>query len=157
MDNNSDLNELIDELKENFVKLVEKTEKEVAIDEFEIDTEALRTPKIHQKYSVMLSQESVKLVKLGQIQKKIYMERWKYYNGKQTDKYYAKHGHVNDKILKSDIDKYMNADARLACANELLEIQKQTVNYLERTIREISNRGFHIKAFIDWRRFESGV
>jgi hypothetical protein len=31
------------------------------------------------------------------------------------------------------------------------------VNYLERTVKDISNRGFHIKSVIDYRRFEAGA
>lgn len=154
---NQDLINFIDQAQDKFVEIVEKAEKDVDIDEFNIDGEALRSPKLHQKYSVLLANESVSLIKYQQLQKRVYMERWKYYNGKQTDAYYVKHGIVNDKILKGDIEKYMNSDKRLGAANELLEVQKQTVNYLERTVKDISNRGFHIKSVIEWRRFEAGV
>lgn len=154
---NQDLIDLIEQAHNKFISIVEKAEKHVEIDQFDIDGEALRTPKLHQQYSVMLSNESVSLIKYQQIQKRIYMERWKYYNGKQTDTYYTKHGIVNDKILKGDIEKYLAADKRLGYANELLEVQKQTVNYLERTVKDISNRGFHIKSVIDWRKFEAGI
>lgn len=154
---NQDLIDLIEKAENSFLDLTKEAEKDVAIDEFDIDGEALRTPKLHQKYSIMLSNESVALIKYQQLQKRIYMERWKYYNGKQTDSYYAKHGIVNDKILKGDIEKYLAADTRLGFANELLEVQKQIVNYLERTVKDISNRGFHIKSVIDWRKFEAGI
>lgn len=154
---NEDLINLVDRAQDKFVEIIEIAEKDVAIDEMDIDGEALRTPRLHQKYSVMLANESVSLIKYQQIQKRVYMERWKYYNGKQTDTYYSRHGIVNDKILKGDMDKYLNADKRLGLANELLEVQKQTVNYLERTVKDIANRGFHIKSVIDWRKFEAAV
>lgn len=154
---NNDLINLIKQAEESFKELVEEVEKETKIDEFDIDSEALKIPKLHHKYSVMLANESVSLIKYQQLQKRIHMERWKYYNGKQTDAYYAKHGIVNDKILKGDIDKYLYADKRLGYAYELLEIQKQVVNFLERTIKDITNRGFHIKSVIEWRKFEAGV
>ena len=153
----SDLTDLIDRAENSFVELVSIAETDVVIDEFNIDGEAIRTPKLHQKYSVMLAKESMALVKYQQIQKRIYLERWKYYNGKQTDTYYTKYGVFNEKILKGDIDKYLSADKRFGYSNELLEVQKQIVNYLERIIKDISHRGFHIKSVIDYRRFEAGI
>ncbi|MDX1532708.1 MAG: recombination mediator protein UvsY [Nitrosopumilaceae archaeon] len=156
-DVNDDLTSLLDDLQDNFVKLVEITENDVEIDDDCLDEEALKIPKLHQKYSVKLGKEMVNLTKISHLQKKIYMERWKYYNGKQTDKYYAKYGIMNEKILKSDIDKYLAADNRLSIANQILEVQKQIVNYLERIIKDLTNRGFHIKSCIEWRKFEAGV
>lgn len=154
---NQDLIDLIEKAFNTLDDLSEATEKDVEIDEFDIDGEAIRTPKLHQKYLSRLSHESITLVKMQQLQKRIYMERWKYYNGKQTDKYMATHGILNDKIIKGDIDKYLAADKRLGYANELLAVQKEIVNFLEKTVKDISNRGFHIKSVIDWRRFESGL
>jgi len=156
-DHNSDLEDLINKAENSFVELVQLAGKDVEIDEFDIDGEAIRTPKLHQKYSVMFANESMSLIKYQQIQKRVYLERWKYFNGKQTDQYYTKFGVFNEKVLKGDIDKYLAADKRLGYASELLEVQKQIVNYLERTVKDISNRGFHIKSVIDYRRFESGA
>jgi len=153
----NDLIDLIDKAENSFVELVGVAEKDVLIDDFDIDGEAIRTPKLHQKYSVMLAKESMALIKYQQIQKRVYLERWKYFNGKQTDQYYTKFGVFNEKVIKGDIDKYLSSDKRLGYANELLEVQKQIVNYLERTVKDISNRGFHIKSIIDWRRFEAGA
>lgn len=154
---NNDLYDLIENAMNSFVDLTKASETDIKIDEFDIDGEALRTPKLHHKYSIMLANESVSLIKYQQLQKRVYMERWKYYNGKQTDAYYTKFGVFNEKILKGDIDKYLAADKRLGYAYELLEVQKQTVNYLERIVKDISNRGFHIKSVIDWRKFEAGA
>jgi hypothetical protein len=156
-DVNDDLLQMIKSLEDDFVNLVESAEKDVVIDELDIDNEALKTPKLHQKYSVKLGRAMINLTKIQHLQKRIYLERWKYYNGKQTDKYYAKHGVWNEKVLKTDIDKYLASDYRLSLANQLLEVQKQTVNYLERTVKDIANRGFHIKSFIDWQKFEAGA
>lgn len=130
--------------------------EDVGIDGFNLDGESLRTPKLHSKWLGILSEEAINLKHLQSMSKKLFLERWKYYNGKQPDKYYIDHGAINDKILKTDLNLYLDADDVLIIIREIVEIQDQIVDFLEKTIKEISSRTYHIKSAIDWRRFESG-
>jgi hypothetical protein len=130
--------------------------EDVAIDEFNLDGEALRTPKLHSKWISILADESVKAKQIFNLQKKLYLERLRYYSGIQTDKYYHEHGVVNVKILKGDLNIYLDADDITAEIREIVEIQSQIVDFLERTVKEISSRTFHIKSAIEWRKFEAG-
>lgn len=131
-------------------------EKDLEIDEIELDRALLDTPKLHAKYLSIFTDETLKLKELYGFREKIKLERWKYWQGKQTDKYYAENGIVHEKILKSDIDKYLAADEKMALINDVSGTQKAIVDYLERVIKEITHRGFHIKSIIDWRRFTQG-
>lgn len=130
--------------------------EEVAIDEFDLDGESLKTPKLHSRWMSILGDEAARLVTLQNLQKKVYLERWKYYNGKQPDSYYREHGVVHDKILKGDIGMYLDADEYVAIMKEIVNAQSHLVDFLEKTIKEISSRTFHLKNAIEWRRFESG-
>lgn len=139
----------LDELKE-FAKT------ELVIDEHDLDTESLRTPRLHTRWLDLLSSAAIKLKSIQNMQKKLYMERWKYYSGTATDKYYADYGVFHNKILKTDINIYLDSDDILCEAKELLDIHEQIVDFCERTVKEISSRTFHIRAAIDWRKFASG-
>lgn len=131
--------------------------EELVIDEFNLDGESLKTPKIHSKWMGILGDEAARLRTLQNYQKKVYLERWKYYNGKQTDVYYREHGLVHDKILKGDIPMYLDADDFICIMKEIVGLQSQLVDFLEKSVREIGSRSFHLKNAIEWRRFESGA
>ena len=83
-------------------------------------------------------------------------EKWEYYTGKAPAEVYALKP-FDLKILKTDIDKYLESDIDLQKLKQKVSYLQTTVDYLDRTIRLISNRGFTIKNAIDWRRFTSGA
>ena len=63
----------------------------------------------------------------------------------------------NLKILKQDVDKYINSDEEYQRAYQKVRYLETVVDFLDRTVRQISNRGFVIKNAIDWRKFTSGA
>ena len=63
----------------------------------------------------------------------------------------------NLKILKQDVDKYLKSDDELIKLEQKVTYVQSVVDYLDRTVKIISNRGFQIKNAIDWRKFTSGV
>ena len=60
-------------------------------------------------------------------------------------------------ILKQDVDKYIKSDPDVNKLEQKVTYIQETVDYLEKTIKLISNRGFTIKNAIDWRKFTSGA
>jgi len=61
------------------------------------------------------------------------------------------------KILRTDIDKYLDADIDLQKSKQKVNYLQTTVDFLDRTIRQVANRTFTIKNAIDWRKFTSGA
>jgi prefoldin subunit 5 len=55
------------------------------------------------------------------------------------------------------VEKYLDSDIELQKLKQKVDYIQTTVDFLDRTIRQISNRGFTIKNAIDWRRFTSGA
>lgn len=148
--------EVKEELVLRFAELKDMAHDEVSIDEFRLDDESIRTPKLHSKFLGILGDEALKLKQIQNLYKKIYLDRWKAYNGKQTDKYYQTYGIIHEKVLKSELNMYLDADEYICELKEIVDIQTQIVDFLEKTIKEINSRTFHLKNAIDWRRFESG-
>lgn len=159
MENNLErhLNDMLEQTKEQFQELKAEALADVKIDEFDLDAESIRTPILHSNWLGKLGDQAVVLKRFQSTQKKLYLERWKYWTGQQTDKYYAEYGVVHNKILKTDVDKFLNADKYLILMSEIMEVQGQVVDFLEKTVKEISSRGFHLRAAIDWRRFQAGA
>lgn len=151
-----DLLELKSELKQTLEKIKTDSDKDLEIDDIDLDRAVLDTPKLHNKYNALFTDATLNLKELYAFKEKIKLERWKYWGGKQSDKYYAANGLVHEKILKGDLEKYLSADDKLILVNDIVSTQKAICDYLERCIKEIQSRNFHIKAAIDWRKFTSG-
>ena len=83
-------------------------------------------------------------------------DKWEYYTGKAPAEVYAEKP-FDLKILKTDIDKYLDADIELQRSKQKVDYLETVVDFLDKTIRTISNRGFTIKNAIDWRKFTSGA
>ena len=83
-------------------------------------------------------------------------EKWEYYTGKADPSVYQQKP-FNIKLLKPDVDKYLKSDDEIIKLEQKVTYVQSVVDYLDRTIKIISNRGFQIKNAIDWRKFTSGV
>ena len=61
------------------------------------------------------------------------------------------------KILKNEVDTWLDGDDELETMNLKVEYQKTKVDFLQRTLTSITNRSFYIRHIIDWRKFINGV
>ena len=131
-------------------------EKDLKINDTELDLESLKTPQLHNKYLKHLNKFKLLLSKSQIDYYTLRKEKWEYYTGKAPQQVYAEKP-FNLKILKTDIDKYMDADPELVKLKQKVEYIQTVIDFLDSTIKQISNRGFQIKNAIDWRKFTSGA
>jgi len=61
------------------------------------------------------------------------------------------------KILKQDLDKYLDGDADLILEKQKITYQEEKVSYLESVLKSINNRNWEIKNAIEWRKFLNGT
>ena len=137
-------------------KLQEEATKDLQIDDTELDMESVRTPIIHNKYLKYLSKFSLLLKKAEDDYDVLAKDKWEYYTGKAPAEVYREKP-FDLKVLRTDIDKYLEADEELQRLKQKVDYLNTTVDFLDRTIRQIANRGFAIKNAIDWRKFTSGA
>ena len=137
-------------------ELQESIDKDLKINDTELDLESLKTPQLHNKYLKHLNNYKLLLSRAETEYSTMKREKWEYYTGKAPAEVYALKP-FDLKILKTDIDKYLESDIDLQKLKQKVSYLQTTVDYLDRTIRLISNRGFTIKNAIDWRRFTSGA
>ena len=136
--------------------LQEQVDKDLKINDTELDLESLKTPQLHNKYMKHYTKFKLMLTKAetdyGQLKK----FKWEYYTGKADASVYAEKP-FDLKVLRTDVDKYIESDEELIKLKQKKEYLTTVVDYLDRTIRQITNRTFTIKNAIDWRRFTSGA
>ena len=137
-------------------ELQAEADKELVIDDTELDTESLKTPILHNKYLQYYNKFNLLLKKSQWEERTLQREKWEYYTGKSDPSVY-KEKPFDLKVLKNDVHIYINADEDIQKIQAKIIYQEAIVNYLEQILRMINNRSFTIKNAIEWRRFTSGA
>jgi hypothetical protein len=139
----------------NIDELYIEVERDIKIDDTELDLESIRTPQIHNKYLKIFTKHSLQYKKLQDDYKVLYRVKWEYYTGKAPPEVYAENP-FELKVLRTDIGIYMEADKDLQQLGQRMAYTKQIVEYLERILREINNRNWTIRNTIEWKKFLHG-
>ena len=139
----------------NIEELYDEIEKDLKIDDTELDLESIRTPQLHNKYLKLYTKHSLQLKKLQDDYKVMYRLKWEYYTGKAPSEIYASKP-FDLKILKADIGIYLEADGELQQLGQRIAYTKEITNYLEKILREINNRNWTIRNTIEWKKFIHG-
>ena len=137
-------------------ELQQSVNKDFKLDDTELDTESVNIPLLHNKYLIHFNKFSLLLKKSEYEHKSMIRDKWEYYTGKADPSVYQVKP-FNIKLLKPDVDKYIKADEDMIKLEQKVTYVQSVVDYLDRTVKIISNRGFQIKNAIDWRKFTSGV
>ena len=137
-------------------QLQELADKKLKINDTELDLESLKTPQLHNEFLKHLTKFKLMLSRAETEYNILKKDKWEYYTGKADASVYAEKP-FDLKILRTDIDKYLESDTELQKAKQKVDYLEATVDFLDRTIRQIANRGFTIKNAIDWRKFTSGA
>ena len=107
-------------------ELQQAIDKDLQINDTELDLESLKTPQLHNKYLKHLNNYKLLASRAQTDYSTMKREKWEYYTGKAPAEVYALKP-FDLKILKTDIDKYLESD-------EDLQKLKQKVDYLQTTV-----------------------
>ena len=136
--------------------LQEQVDKDLKINDTELDLESLKTPQLHNKYMKHYTKFKLMLTRAETDYSQVKRQKWEYYTGKADASVYAEKP-FDLKVLRTDVDKYIESDEEMIKANQKVEYLQAVVDYLDKTLRQITNRTFTIKNAIDWRKFTSGA
>jgi hypothetical protein len=140
----------------NLEEIQELVDKDLKINDSELDLESIKTPQIHNKYMKHLTKFKLMLSRAESEFHIIKKQKWEYYTGKADPSVYAEKP-FNLKILRQDVDKYIDSDEDIIKLKQKSDYLNTVVDFLDRTVRQISNRTFTIKNAIDWKKFTSGA
>jgi len=139
-------------------ELKSEIEKDTCISDLALDTESLKIPQLHGKYLNFLFTERMMCKKYQSEFHTLQRDKWEYYTGKTSQEQLDARGWqpFQLKILRSDLDLYLNADADLIKMHQRIGYQQEKVVLLEEIIKELNSRHWKIKNAIDWRKFTNG-
>lgn len=133
--------------------------QDAKINPLDLSGESLNTPKLHGKYLKILSEERLRLKKLRSSKDELILAKTEYFMGKMAREDMQARGWepFTMRLLKQDVPTYMNADQDVIKLNLQIGLQEEKVEVLESIMKTIANRGFQIKNYIDWKKFENGL
>ena len=137
----------------NIEKLKEEVKKDLSIDKTDLASESIRIPQIHNKYLNFLMNDRLTLSKLETDLTKLRHRKWLYYTGKMAEELDDLGWDSFDlTVLKTDIDRFINADDDVIHLQHKVALIKEKVSYLDGVMRAINNLNWNIRSAIDWMR-----
>lgn len=125
------------------------------IDPDNLHTESIKIPALHSKYYKIYN-NILLLKKIEENKFKILKkEKWLYYSGKSDPEIYKKDP-FDHKVLKPDLDKYMDADSEIIKSVSKIDYYQIMLNYLDGILKTILNRTYQIKNAIEFVKFTAG-
>ena len=143
----------------NINDIREMANRDMVMDETELNIESMKTPQLQNKYLIMYTDEKLILGKMKSDMSIIKKKKWLYYTGKisQEELEFLNWAPFDLNILKTDIDKFLDSDDDIILIKNKVLLQQEKVDYLESIIKIINNRQWLIRATIDWLKFTNGV
>ena len=133
-------------------------EKDSVIDKTELGDAALNITKLHEKYLRIYTVEKLVYNKISKEYKALWRDKYEFYTQGPSKETQEK-GWVlpaKGKIIKQEIDIYMEADPDLTDMELKMELIKTKLEYLESVLKIIHNMNYKVRAAIDWNKFVMG-
>lgn len=142
----------------NFDELKQQVQEDLKIDSTELAIESVNTPQIHNKYLLFLKKHKEALAEDERTIRVMKKYKWLYYTGKlskeELDKFNWEPFDLN--ILKTDVDKFIDADDDVIKLERQITEKKELVSYLDGVVKIVANRQWNIRSAIEWIKFSHG-
>ena len=128
------------------------------IDETELSQESVKIPQLHNKYLILFHDERLRLRTMKFDHSKLLKVKREYFSGRMDETELEAYDWepFQYKLLKADVQEYIDADDDIIEGKKKLSLQEEKVEYLESVVKSLSTRGYLIKNAIDWKRFTEG-
>jgi len=125
------------------------------LDPDNLHTVSTDIPALHAKYYRILNR--IILLKKSEENKfkMLKKEKWQYYTGKADPEVYIDKP-FDHKVLRQDVDKYMDADEDLIKQLSKIDYYQVMISYLDSILKTIGNRTYQVKNAIEWQQFIRG-
>lgn len=133
-------------------------EKDGPVDKSRLDDELSTIPKLHHRYWVIYSEERRDYARCVRALQVLKRQRFDWYLGRMSDDEMAqlKWPPQPLKILRGDVDTYLNGDALLQQLQARIDEHDAKLKFLESVISAINFRSNQIRTMVDYMKFSRG-
>lgn len=141
----------------NIEEIIAMWSEDSHIDPFNLGNESIAIPNIHNKYYKIFLAEKAQLFNLQKQYKQLRLSKYEFYTqGPSKDQHRNWELPPIGKILKSEVNNYIEADPDISSLELKIKIQNEKVDFVESIIKSLKDRTFQIKAAIEYERFKMG-
>jgi hypothetical protein len=128
------------------------------IDREQLDVESLKTPQLHHKYSKLYTREMLRLIKMQNDFKTLKLDKYEHYTQGGSVEAARKGWKLPPigKVLKTEVDKYLEADLEIIDSNLKIAYQSEKVSLLKSILAMVVARQWQIKGAQDYMKFMAG-
>jgi hypothetical protein len=139
-------------------ELLEMWRQDSVIDRTEPSKELLKIPQLHSKYLNILSKHRL-LSKDAEFKyNKMKRLKWEYYTGKLDDDQLKKYGwEPFPYVLKSELSTYLESDDDINKYIVNKAVHDEVVDVCTSIMKELNNRAWELRSYIDWEKFIQGI
>jgi hypothetical protein len=139
-------------------ELLQMWAKDSVIDRTEPGKALINIPQLHSKYLNILSRHRL-LTKEAEFKyNKMKKVKWEYYTGKLDDDQLKHLGwEPFPFVLKSEITTYFESDEDLNKLTAQKIMYEEVVEVCQSILKELNNRTWELRSYIDWEKFVQGV
>lgn len=143
----------------NLEALMQEWSNDAPVNETDPQKSMARIPVLHAKYVNIRTHHNLlvkRIMSEYQMRRKI---KWEYYNGdlnNPEDLQTYNLEPMTKKVMRADIPMWLDADSELN--NLLLKkvVHEEIVDYCDKVIKELNNRTFQLRSYMDWERYIGG-
>jgi hypothetical protein len=137
--------------------LLQMWSEDANIDQTEPGRALLQIPKLHSKYLHILSNHRMIVRDYDFKLKRMKKIKWEYYTGKLDQDTLSKYGwEPFPFVLKSEISTYLESDEDINRIMAQKELSQEIVDVCLNILKELNNRTWELKSFIDYEKFING-
>jgi hypothetical protein len=84
--------------------------------------------------------------------------KWEYYTGKLDEEQLKQYGwEPFPYVLKTEVNNYIEADDDINKRMAVKALHEEIVDVCSAILKELNNRAWELRSFIDWEKFIQGV
>lgn len=138
-------------------KLIEQWEIDAKVNETEPGKEIAKIPSLHAKYARQMVAHSLGIKAKNISYHSLKKVKFEYYTGKMDQAELTKRGWEPFRfLLKGDVNVYLDADTDLTDIKAKIALHEEAMNFSGMVVKELNNRTWQLKAFMDWEKFIAG-
>lgn len=142
---------------ENLENILSLWETDSVINPTEPSKELLKIPTLHNRYLKILVKHRIARQKVMSEYNRIKKLKYEYYSGKMDEEQLKELNWEPFRyVLKSDITTYIDSDNDLIKILERKMYHDELITVCESIMKEVGNRHWTLKSYIDWERFIAG-
>jgi hypothetical protein len=132
-------------------------DKDSTIDPTEPGNTIIKVPNLHAKYAKQLVAHSLSSKAKQGAYNALRKVKYDYFSGKMDQAELTKRGLEPFRfVLKGDINTYIDADEEILALRARIAIHDEAAEMCRMILKELNNRVWEIKAFIEWEKFIGG-